>query len=195
MPVHPRKVCTNGVVSLISIPPGGNHDMNANNSFDVSGAPVSPDFPSAADIDHHVEQTGWSRAGATADSLASAFRPILRGARALGARLVEWERRRATREALMGCSDRVLADIGIEREDIPLIARGLDPHDCDLAAIGWRGRWAWMRERLDATRQAARQQRQLYRELMAYRDHELDDLGIRRTDIPTIARGQLPAAA
>jgi uncharacterized protein YjiS (DUF1127 family) len=83
----------------------------------------------------------------------------------------------------------VLADIGIAREDIPLIARGIDPHDYDLAAVGWRGRWAWMRGRLDAMRKAGRQQRQVYRELMAYRDHELDDLGIRRVDIPTIARG------
>ena len=28
---------------------------------------------------------------------------------------------------------------------------------------------------------------------MAYNDRELDDLGIRRTDIPVIARGRLPA--
>jgi uncharacterized protein YjiS (DUF1127 family) len=30
---------------------------------------------------------------------------------------------------------------------------------------------------------------------MAYNDHELDDLGIRRSDIPAIARGRLPAPA
>lgn len=41
--------------------------------------------------------------------------------------LLRWWRRRETEVALMRCSDRVLADLGIGRDDIPLVARGLDP--------------------------------------------------------------------
>ena len=58
--------------------------------------------------------------------------PRLNGAlprplRPLAARLVGWQRQRRTRHLLMRCSDRVLADIGIARDDIPLIAKGLEP--------------------------------------------------------------------
>jgi uncharacterized protein YjiS (DUF1127 family) len=83
-----------------------------------------------------------------------------------------------------------LADIGIEREHIPLIARGIDParHESRTEAL-WRW-WAMARARLDAARAARRERVQVYRELMSYRDHELDDLGVRRPDITRIARGE-----
>ena len=35
---------------------------------------------------------------------------------------------------------------------------------------------------------ARREQRQIYRELDAYTDRELDEIGVRRADIPVIAR-------
>ena len=91
-----------------------------------------------------------------------------------------WYRRAATRSALMACSDRVLADIGIAREDIPAIALastgGSRPD-----AVNWRDGLA---RRLEG----ARQRRRVYRELMAYSDRELDELGIGRGEIPGIAR-------
>jgi uncharacterized protein YjiS (DUF1127 family) len=100
-----------------------------------------------------------------------------------------------TERQLMACSDRVLADIGIAREDISLIARGKDPlrHE---AGIGWSG-WlpsllAWLEE----VREDRRELRRIRRELASYSDRDLDDLGIRRGDIPALAkRGTSPAAA
>ena len=41
--------------------------------------------------------------------------------------LETWWRRRETERRLNALSDRVLADIGIAREHIPLVARGMDP--------------------------------------------------------------------
>jgi uncharacterized protein YjiS (DUF1127 family) len=99
--------------------------------------------------------------------------------------VIRWEQRRATREALTRCRDRVLADIGIERADIPLVARGVVPAEHQPALRRW---WATMRERLDAARAAQRERHQLYRELDAYSDRELDEIGMRRSDIPAVAR-------
>jgi uncharacterized protein YjiS (DUF1127 family) len=117
------------------------------------------------------------------------------GVRKGSARLAAWQRQRRTYEALMRCSDHLLADMGIERQHIALIARGVDPRQYDVSKTGWRGRWDEAAGRLDAARQARRRRRRIYRELMAYTDRELDDLGVRRSDIPVIARGRLPAAA
>lgn len=91
-----------------------------------------------------------------------------------------WYRQAVTRSALMRCSDRVLADIGIEREDIPAIARA-STRRAGSEAFDWR---AALARRLDGVRQ----RRRIYRELMAYSDRELDELGIGRGDIPQIAR-------
>jgi uncharacterized protein YjiS (DUF1127 family) len=117
------------------------------------------------------------------------------GVREGSARLAAWQRQRRTYEALMRCSDHLLADMGIEREHVALIARGIDPRQYDASKSGWRGWWHDLRARLDAASKARRERRRIYKELMAYRDHELDDLGIRRSDIPAIARGGLPASA
>jgi uncharacterized protein YjiS (DUF1127 family) len=108
--------------------------------------------------------------------------------------VIRWGKRRATREALMRCSDRVLADIGVERADIPLVAMSVVPAAHQPARRCW---WATAREYLDAARAARRERRQLYRELDAYCDRELDEIGLRRTDIPAIARAheQLRRAA
>jgi uncharacterized protein YjiS (DUF1127 family) len=93
----------------------------------------------------------------------------------------------------MRCSDRVLADVGIAREDIPLIAKGLDPREHHRTAP--RGCWRELRNRLGAASHARQERRRVYRELMAYSDDELDHLGIRRADIPAIARSRVPAPA
>jgi hypothetical protein len=52
-----------------------------------------------------------------------------------------WWRQRATVAALSRCNDHVLADIGIAREDIPLIARGLDPLRAPASAGPASRRW------------------------------------------------------
>lgn len=113
-----------------------------------------------------------------------AGQPLLR--RALGA-VDTWLQQRKTRSALMACSDRVLADIGIVREDIPVLARGGNP----LVAhepFGWFGN---LRRQLGEVLVAHRARQREQAELMAYSDQELDDLGIRRTDIPAILKGTL----
>jgi uncharacterized protein YjiS (DUF1127 family) len=94
-----------------------------------------------------------------------------------------WLQQRKTRQELMACSDRVLDDIGIAREDIPLVASGGQP----VAAYQPSGWLAALRSRLDETLARRREEA----ELMAYSDQELDDVGIRRTDIPAIIKGAL----
>jgi uncharacterized protein YjiS (DUF1127 family) len=89
----------------------------------------------------------------------------------------------------------VLADLGIERQDIPLVARGLDP-----AAVAPRGAALrrWWQDRLDriaAMRGVAQPGLRERRELMAYSDRELEELGIRRADIPALTRDPRPAHA
>jgi uncharacterized protein YjiS (DUF1127 family) len=110
------------------------------------------------------------------------------GVRKGSARLAAWQRQRRTYEALLRCSDHLLADMGIERQHIALIARGIDPRQYDASKSGWRGWWRELRGRLDAASVARRERRRISRELMAYDDHDLDDLGIRRSEIPALAR-------
>ena len=110
---------------------------------------------------------------------------------AVGTKWRQWQ----TERQLMACSDRVLADIGIARDDIPLIARGKDPleHGTGIAWSGWLpGLLAWLEE----VREERRELRRIRRELASYSDHDLDDLGIRRSDIPALLKdGARPAAA
>ncbi len=57
--------------------------------------------------------------------------------------LANWNQRARTREALEACSDRTLADVGIAREDIALVAKGIDHRDpVALAQHGLRPRLA-----------------------------------------------------
>ena len=164
--------------------------MNPKRTFAIPGAEAALDFPSHADVQRHLATARQLRAEATAAILRSAFRAAAPPLSPALAWLAPWRRQRVTREALMRCSDRVLADIGIERRHIPLIAKGIDPARHETRADALR-RWAaTARARLDAARAAQRDRRRIYRELMAYNDGELDDLGVRRTDIAGIARGE-----
>jgi uncharacterized protein YjiS (DUF1127 family) len=135
----------------------------------------------------HVEAARQLRAETIAAFLSAAGRAAARAPGRLRARLARWQERRRTYDALMRCSDRVLADIGIERAQIPEIARAIDPSRS--AAVPASRRLAAARARLAAAREARREQRRVYRELMAYQDRELDELGVRRADIRRIARG------
>ena len=110
------------------------------------------------------------------------------GVRKGSARLAAWQRQRQTYEALMRCSDHLLADMSIEREHVALIARGIDPRQYDASKSGWRGWWHELRSRLDAAGATRRERHRISRELMAYNDRDLDELGIRRSEIPALAR-------
>jgi len=164
--------------------------MNQEHRFELSDMSLSPTFQNASELRDVAARARQQRAEATAAMIGSVGRGIARTLRPLLAQVVRWEQRRATREALMRCSDRVLADIGIEREYIPLVARGIDPAEYQLRAPALRRWWAATRAHLDAAREARRQRWRLYRELDAYNDRELEEIGLRRVDIPAIARGQ-----
>lgn len=96
-----------------------------------------------------------------------------------------WLEQRRTERLLMACSDRVLADIGIARADIPLVARGQDPQQTPQRT-GW---FANLRASLHKALAARRSWRRQQAELMAYSDEELADLGINRRDIRSVVRG------
>jgi uncharacterized protein YjiS (DUF1127 family) len=162
--------------------------MNRERTFDEPRTQAVPTFPSYEEVNRQVARAQQLRAEATAQMLIAAGRRLSGALRPLLAGLAHWQERRRTYDALMRCSDRVLADIGIAREDIPLIPRGLDPSRHEAYAM--RPWWAAARARLEAAREARRERRRVYRELMSYRDHELDDLGVRRSDIAGIARGE-----
>jgi uncharacterized protein YjiS (DUF1127 family) len=106
--------------------------------------------------------------------------------RTLGA-VGAWYQQLRTEYALMNCSDRVLDDIGIAREDIRLVARGQDPLTAPEHS-GWLGS---LRSRLEQVLAAGRERRRDYAELMAYSDQELDELGIKRSDIPAVLQGRM----
>jgi uncharacterized protein YjiS (DUF1127 family) len=100
-----------------------------------------------------------------------------------------WLEVQRTCHILNSQSDRQLADIGIRRTDILALARGLDPADPD-AGRSLFGRFVarTIRPAKNYLHELAHQ-RKIRRELSAYRDDELTEIGIRRVDIPAIARG------
>jgi uncharacterized protein YjiS (DUF1127 family) len=161
--------------------------MNAERTFDIMEATATPERERRADLHPTIARGHGFRSEAAAPI---AFRWIDRSVQALAAGLARWRRQRQTRNALMGCSDRVLEDIGIAREHIALVAKGIDPADDQLSAPGLRRWWAAAHARLDAARVARRERRRLFRELDAYSDRELEEIGLRRGDISLIARGR-----
>jgi uncharacterized protein YjiS (DUF1127 family) len=109
----------------------------------------------------------------------------------------KWLEYRHTCEVLMAQSDRNLADIGIIRSDIPAVARGR----CAESGSEKQPK-TWLRHPADRMRQLLNMwlgeyasRRRIRRELSAYRDDELAEIGIRRADINAIARGDVPAGS
>lgn len=126
----------------------------------------------SARLDHDTaERTGLRRE--LEAWLASLPSRLVRLARCADDWLAQRRQERITRNALMHLSDRTLADIGVRRGDIPLIAKRIDPEHPE-AHEGALTRW--LRERGE--------RQQVLRELMAYSNRELDDLDLRRRDIP-----------
>jgi uncharacterized protein YjiS (DUF1127 family) len=131
-------------------------------------------------MDRERTQLDRRPADAGAERLTAVLGGIRRLVSAAGEVVARWNREAATRSALMACSDRVLADIGIERDDTPAIAR---------ASIGrFRAEPVNWRDVLTQRLKKARLRRCIYQELMAYSDRELDELGLGRRDISEIAR-------
>jgi uncharacterized protein YjiS (DUF1127 family) len=160
--------------------------MNRQRTFEVTGTERS--LPSYAELNRHVERARRLQAEATADLLRGAGRGVARGWHALVSTLLRRRQQRQTTDALLRCSDRVLADIGIAREDIPLIREGSirTPTSPRAPGCGAGG----TRCACGSTRRAARRERRrVYRELMAYDDRELEEIGVRRSDVAGIARG------
>ena len=156
--------------------------MNQEQLFELTGTGLRSTSPSLSESGHFA-----ARARQVA-MFVSAFRSTTDALRSLETMAIRWAQRRGTRVALMRCSDRVLADIGIAREHIPLVAKGIDPAQHDAGNGTFRRWWAAARSRLAAAWEAWRERRRVYRELDAYTDRELDEIGLRRADIPVIAR-------
>ena len=162
--------------------------MNQEHRFELADAGLRPIFQPPAELGRFAARARQQRADAMAAIVGAAFGGMARRLRTLLASVARWEQRHATRNALMRCSDRVLADIGIEREHIALVARGIDPAKYQPTDIAFRRWWAAARARLDAALEARRERLRVYRELDAYTDRELEEIGLRRADIPVIAR-------
>ena len=145
-----------------------------------------------ADVERPIAGDRQPRAAATAQMLTTAFRGTDGAVRALGAAVARWRRQRRTRAVLMRCSDRTLADIGIAREEIAIVARGIAPGPDRRRTNLVTRKAAELRARLERALRAQREWRRAYTELMAYSDRELNEIGIRRADIAALVSGRRP---
>lgn len=84
--------------------------------------------------------------------------------------LYRWLVRRRLRDVLESRNDRLLADVGFDRARLGEQIAGI----------------------ADVLAQRRRERLKIYRELSAYSDRELDELGIARRDIGAISRGEMP---
>ena len=123
--------------------------MNSNTDLQMRLAEPLESLASPVALRRQVESARALRSDVTAALFATSFRALARPLRAPVAGAARWWRRRATVAALMRCNDRVLADIGIERERIPLIARGHDPSRQPAEARPAWQRWPAMLAHVD----------------------------------------------
>ena len=160
--------------------------MTSQHLFHTNPLPEVSDAELDLQIRSHVARARKLQAEVMAATMVSAWRGLVGSVRASIGWLVEQRRRMQTRDALMACSDRTLADIGIPREQIHLAARGIDLRD--PIAVSEAGLWPHVVASFSRRQEKRRKQLRIHRELMAYSDRELEEIGVRRTDIPTIAR-------
>lgn len=99
-----------------------------------------------------------------------------------------WTARAQLKRRLSELDDHLLADIGLRRDQIPRLVAGLP-----LGAEGAEERPGFVRRAL-ARVAAWRARERLHRELMELDDRMLADIGIRRSDIPTILAERLRLA-
>jgi uncharacterized protein YjiS (DUF1127 family) len=120
------------------------------------------------------------------ETLAGTWRGLSHAIGTAAGRLREQRRRAQARRALMACSDRTLADIGIPRGSIHLAVRGVDL--ADPVAVREAEPWPRLVASIRRWQHSRRERRRVERELAAYSDRELEEIGVRRGDIPAIAR-------
>jgi uncharacterized protein YjiS (DUF1127 family) len=133
-----------------------------------------------------------SRTAAAAERNPSLSARLLRAAGRSAARAwrasMRWNERQALHRHLAGLDDHLLADIGLRRDQIPLILAGFpldgSPRPARPGVV--RRAVARLKERVAS--------RRLHRELSALDDRMLADIGIRRADIPTVLAERLRAA-
>jgi uncharacterized protein YjiS (DUF1127 family) len=111
-------------------------EWNSNLETQAAERPLA----TSAELHPQIERARELRAAA----LAGAFHAVARPARAVIGGAARWWQRRATGAALLRCNDRVLADIGIAREEIPMVARGLEPSPEPAPASALGRRWPAM---------------------------------------------------
>ena len=131
--------------------------MNQEHRFELVDTGLLPTLPSPSEPEPFAARARQQRADAAEAMIASASRSVTEALRSLLTLAVRWQQQRATRDALMRCSDRVLADIGIEREHIPLVAKGVDPAEYELLDSASRPWWVAARARLAAALEARRE--------------------------------------
>lgn len=159
--------------------------MTKHHPFHINLSP-NVEVPLDLQVRQHAARARQMQAEAMAESLANAWQGLSRGVRASARWLREQRRQAKTRRALMACSDRTLADIGIPREHIHLAARGVDLGD--PIAVSEAGLLSRLLGSIRRLQQRRREQLRLYRELGAYSDRDLEEIGLRRSDIAGIAR-------
>ena len=150
-------------------------------------------FPTNEEIDAYVRRAQRLRAEATAAGLSTAIGVLIRPLRMIGGMIGRWQERAQHKQALMSRSDRLLADIGVERDGIDAFLRGEKPDHRPVDPVVERRRGLFVR--IERNRQVLQERKRIENELMAYKDSELDDIGIHRADIPEIARSEHQVAA
>ena len=93
--------------------------MNQEHRFERADTGPPATLRSPSESGHFAARARQQRADGAAAVIATLFHSVTGALRALLAHSSRWEQQRATPDALMRCSDRVLADIGIERQYIP----------------------------------------------------------------------------
>lgn len=152
-----------------------------------NAATARPDYPTADEIRFHMARARTMRSEATSDALRWLGGRLWRGARPAVTAGRRWSDRWATTRGLMALSDRSLDDLGIRREAIPHLARGVDASGVDLERSWWRGRWQALAAGYEGWQERRRRRERLVRELSAYSDNDLAELQIPRVDIPRFA--------
>ena len=150
--------------------------MNQAHRFEQADAGLAPALHSPSK-GHFAARARQQRADAAAAMIAP-FRGMTGALRlVLARRSLETTARH--RDALMRCSDRVLAGIGIERRTSRWSRRGSIPPSVSYGTAG-SGVGGPQRMPAWSAWEERREQRRIYRELDAYTDRELDEIAARR---------------
>ncbi|NQU57063.1 MAG: DUF1127 domain-containing protein [Rhodospirillales bacterium] len=96
--------------------------------------------------------------------------------------LASWRKRNTLSQELYALNDRMLADVGICRDEIPMIVEKSYPRVQFLSVFKeLLAKWA-----------TARKNQETARKLAAFDDRMLADIGLGRSDISSIAKGCYP---